>query len=150
MQTDASYLILNMRCVNFLGAAKLVFHFYLDLRKVAVTYHLSIRDPYSAREISRIILYTFIFVSGTIGNGLVIRSFMRASHKSGSRFVIGLAVFDFIASMLVPFNNVIIIIYDYKHWPLGYVGCMMIKPWMSCPSHASAWMLLVISLERAR
>ena len=105
---------------------------------------------YSVKQISQLILYTFIFVSGTIGNGLVVRSFLQASQQPGSRFVIALAVFDFIASILVPLNNITIIIYDYKHWPFGEVGCMMLKPWMSCPSLVAAWLLVVISLERAR
>ena len=91
-----------------------------------------------------------IFVAGTIGNGLVIKSFLRAPEQPGSRFIIGLAVIDLVCSVLVPLNNMIENVYGREHWPLGRVGCLIIKPWMSSTFYASAWMLVAISLQRTR
>ena len=96
------------------------------------------------------ILYIFIAISGTIGNAIVIKSFIRASDKPGSRFVVGLALIDLVASFLVPFYYIVVLVYAGQHWPLGKIACFMIVPWLPSPFFASAWMLVVISAERAR
>ena len=81
---------------------------------------------------------------------MVIQAFIRSPGKPGSRFVIGLAVIDFLSSILVPIVNLILIIYDHKHWPLGKAGYYITRPWTLSTFYASAWMLVSISLERAR
>ena len=81
---------------------------------------------------------------------MVIKSFLGARDRPGSRLVIGLAVIDFSSSVLVPFVSIIIIAYDYKHWPLGQTGLLMTYPWTVSTYYASTWMLVAISLERAR
>ena len=115
-----------------------------------ITYQVSFRGPFSWDEILRLILSGFICISGVIGNALVIKSFIRKTDQPGSRFVIGLAVFDFIFSVLVPFINITWDIYGLNHWPFGKIGCIMIKQWVDSNYYASPWMLVVISLERTR
>ena len=115
-----------------------------------IPYRLSFRRAFTATDISGLILYIFILASGTIGNALVVKSFLQAPDQPGTRLVVGLGIVDLVSSIVVPFNNIIIIIYDVQHWPLGRVGCLMIKPWLNSPLFASAWLLVVISFERAR
>ena len=122
----------------------------LDSKKPPVEYKLSFRGPYDATDISELILYSFIIISGTIGNGLVIRSFIRASNQPGSRFVTVLAAFDFLASIWLPLTAITFIMYDSKHWPFGKIGCLVINVWKTCPFFASSWILVAIALERAR
>ena len=121
---------------------------FLDLEVIPIGYPFY-RRPYNAHDVSQLSLYTFVFVSGTIGNAIVIRSFIGASDQPGSRFVVALATIDFLASVYVPFCNVMTIISD-GHWFLGEVGCFILRPWLESSFSASAWILVAISLERAR
>ena len=127
------------------------FFFHIpDLNQSPISYKSSFRRPYTATDISHLTLFAFILASGTIGNALVIRSFIQVPDQPGSRFVIGLCVLDLMSSLLVPINNFISKIYAGKHWPLGKIGCFMMNPWVTPLFWASAWMLVAISLERAR
>ena len=124
--------------------------YIIDLKTPPIPYQLSLRQPYTADDILTLTLYTLIFTSGTIGNAVVIKSFLRAPDQPGSRFVIGLGVVDFISSIFTPFGNIMFTIYDHKHWPLGKVGCLMYSSWSDSFQGASSWLLVAISLERAR
>ena len=126
-----------------------LFVFVLDLKQ-PIAYQVSFRGPYTWKQILRLILWGIICISGVIGNALVVKFFIRKYDQPGSRFVVGLAVFDLIFSVLVLFNNIIIDTYDYVHWPFGTVGCIMIKHLSMSNYYASGWMLVVISFERAR
>ena len=119
-----------------------------DLKTSPIAFTLSLRRPYTDRDVSQIILYLVIFLSGTIGNGMVIQSFIRASERPGSRFVVALAAIDAVTSLITPLQSISIFIYD--GYPLGKVGCIMLAPLQLSNTFASAWLLVVISLERAR
>ena len=106
------------------------------------------RRPYTASDAIQLILYLVIFLSGTIGNVIVIQSFVRTSEKPGSRFVVALALLDMITSMITPFQSIIMTMYD--DYPLGKEACAAIAPIQLTNVFASAWLLVVISLERAR
>ena len=125
-------------------------YYILDLKLSPIPYPLSFLDPYTASDISKLTLYTFILVSGSVGNALVIRSFIQVPDQPGTKFVIGLAITDVVASILIPFHNIVLLIYQNKHWPLGNVGCLLTIPWIDSLTIASAWLLVAISLERAR
>ena len=126
------------------------FYFDLEQEYLPILYDLSFRSPFTSMEITQLVLYAFVFISGTTGNLLVIKYFLRSPDQPGSRFVISLALIDLIASILVPIRNSIIIIYEFQHWPLGQIGCYMLWPWTECTLFASAWLLVAISLERVR
>ena len=115
-----------------------------------MSYPLSFRSPFTKEEISHTIIYSFIAVVGTIGNGLVIKSFLLSRDQPGSRFVIALAAVDFVTSILVPIRAFVDIAYGYNHWPWGVTACLLIKPWPSAFVSASSWLLIAISLERMR
>ena len=119
-----------------------------DLKKAPIAKPLSFRRAYTASDIAQLILYLFIFVSGTFGNIVVIHSFIRVSEKPGSRFVVALAAIDLITSVLSPSLNISIILYDYFPW--GKIGCKAMFPLTLSATVSSAWMLVAISLERAR
>ena len=119
-----------------------------DLKHSPSAYTLSMRRPFTASDISQLILFLVIFLLGTIGNGMVIQSFIRASERPGSRFVIALAAIDAVTSLITPLQSISIFIYD--GYPLGKVGCIMLAPLQLSNVFASAWLLVVISLERAR
>ena len=121
------------------------------MKKPPITkvYHLSLRRPYDTSDTVEMTLYLFIFISGTVGNGVVIRSFLQARDQPGSRFVVSLAFIDLISSIWVPMMNIILVIYEYKHWPLGEIACLM-SSFTQSTFYASAWFLVAISLERAR
>ena len=119
-----------------------------DLKQSPIAYTLSMRRPYTVSDISQLIRFLVIFLSGTIGNGMVIQSFIEASERPGSRFVIALAAIDSITSLLSPLQSISIIIYD--GYPLGKGGCVVLAPLQLSNTFASAWLLVVISLERAR
>ena len=80
----------------------------------------------------------------------MIRSFLQASDQPGSRYVVGLAMIDFLCSILVPFLNIGLITYDSRFWPFGKLGCFVLMPLSSALIYASGWMLVAISLERVR
>ena len=125
------------------------FSHLLDLKTSPIRYELSLRRPYHMYEIAQMILYSFIFVSGTIGNGWVIKMFLEAPKQPGSRFVIHLAALDFFTSILIPFTWVIEIVHN-GHWPLGKIGCWLLVPSLRSNFDSSAWLIVAISLERAR
>ena len=127
-----------------------LFLFILDLHTPSpIQYNLTLRGHYTTRDISKLVLYVFIFVSGTIGNLLVIRSFIKTSDRPGTRFVICLEAIHVFASIFIPFHNIILIMYD-NHWPPGYVGCIMMRCWTMTIYDACAWMLVAVSLAKAR
>lgn len=117
----------------------------------SVGYPISYREPYTNYDISHTVLLSFIAVVGTIGNGLVIKSFLGNRDQPGSRFVIALAVIDFVSSVVFPLINLIQIVYGISnHWPIGHVMCLSIEPWTTSLLFSSSWLLIAISLERMR
>ena len=114
----------------------------------------SLRKPYTTREIVSLTVYAFVFLSGTIGNGLVIKLFLTKVNIPGSRFVIVLAGVDLLASIWVPLYFISTLVFTFHdtllHCPFGNVGCRVIKIWYSSMVYASAWLLVAICIERVR
>ena len=121
----------------------------LDMAHPAVPFQISFRRPYDIKAITQLLLYSLIFLLGTMGNGMVIKHFIRAQDRPGSRFVLSLAAVDFLSSILVPFTVIISVIY-FPHSPLGHIGALITAPWTLSTYFASAWMLVAVSLERTR
>ena len=113
------------------------------------------RNGLSKQEIATIVLFSFVFLSGTCGNAFVIKSFAtgRQSERAGSRFVIILAAVDIVASIWVPFYTITRVLFYFSpiyHWPHGKLSCTIIRPLYRSTFYASAWLLVAISLERTR
>ena len=124
--------------------------YILGFQKAPKPYQLSLRQPYSAGELSQLILYSIIFGSGTFGNGFVIHLFLKTRDRPGSRFGIALAIIDLVSSIITPLGNTMIIVFDFQHWPLGKIGCFVLIPWVESTFFCSAWILVAISVERFR
>ena len=119
-----------------------------------VPWSLNVRQPFEIREIVGIILYSLNILVGTVGNALVVKHFAfgGASGRPGSRFVIVLAGIDFTSSIWVPVSIIMYTLYynpSFPNWNFGETTCRI--TWffylLFC---ATAWLLLAISLERAR
>ena len=115
-----------------------------------VPWSWKLRKPFRDMEISQLCIYPLNMLVGTIGNALVIRYFTSTdvSVRPGSRFVVVLAVIDFVTSIIIPGKSTIRILYD-PHWPLGGVACL-IAYFSPLLLYTTPWLLLAISLERAR
>ena len=113
------------------------------------------RLSYTTTDIIELCFFSFAILVGTVGNTLVIKHFAfgDSSDRPGSRLVIVLAVIDFVSSIWIPSIVLIRIIYrlpnKFTHWPSEE---MTWKLAMLYPSllYATSWLLLAISLERAR
>ena len=124
--------------------------FIVDLMQHSGAYPMSFRKPFNGAEIALLLLYSFVLVTGSIGNGMVIKTFLASSDKPGSRFVICLAIIDLISSVWIPVRNMIPAIQQYPHWPFGKIACRVLTPLGMCFIYTSAWLLVGISFERLR
>ena len=122
-------------------------------------------------EIVLLVLYSFVFIVGTFGNGLVIRSFA-SNTAAGAKFVVALAAVDFLTSIWAPLQRILLIIFrfhnfdgDYSldmnikveidlqhftHDPLGDIPRRIINRCWPALIDASSWLLFAISCERLR
>ena len=124
-------------------------------KEQAVLISLSARQPFEVMDIITILLYSLAILIGTIGNASVIKyfAFSNISDRPGSRFVVVLAGLDFFTSMLVPSIYMITNMYYFEkftHCPFGgtvYRSLIAFHPMLF---YSSAWILVAISLERAR
>ena len=115
------------------------------------------RETYNTKEIYQLVLYAFIFFTGTIGNVMVIKRFVftEKKEKPGSYFVATLAVVDMYSSIIVPFLYASRIIYGYARfdsylWPWGKEMCYLTRTSDGVVYYMSAMFLSAISLERTR
>ena len=113
----------------------------------------SLREPFTRTEIFVLFMYVFVFLIGTVGNGMVIRIFYVNGDQLGSRYVLVLAFVDLITSIWIPANMVGIIVNKISDsnspWPFGKVICYL-RPFHFSLFAASAWLLVAICLERVR
>ena len=114
-----------------------------------------VKEHFSGKEILLLTVYILGLLLGTIGNALVIKQFVSfdAHEHPGSRFVIVLAGVDFVSSIWLPFLDIVYTFYDFKvikPWPLGQILCVPIVGFNGIFFFCSAWLLVAISLERAR
>ena len=118
---------------------------------------LALQKPLTSLQVMQLAFYSFVIVTGTIGNGWVIKMIYKDGTNPGSRFIIALALVDMISSIWVPFLWIHWIIYEFQgdqttliHWPYGKSLCLIMWPWFPSVLFASAWLLFCISLERTR
>ena len=110
----------------------------------------------AALDVVLITCYGLVAVSGTVGNGLVIKWFgtKEERQKAGNKLVVVLAMNDFLSSIFVPLVQIHFIIslsLEPKYaWYLGEGLCRSLyglqKTFLISPS----WLLIAISIERYR
>ena len=116
---------------------------------------LSIRQPFTVIEITTSCMYVLTIVIGTFGNVLVVKYFAQgeASARPGSKFVVVLAVIDFVSSLWMPGIAIVgDILYKFPffyHWPFGESACYIFH-FHGFLIYSTPWLLLAISMERAR
>ena len=124
-----------------------------DLRQTPVSMSPSYRGPFTQTEIVLLFMYVFVLLVGTVGNGLVIKTFYANRDRPGSRYVLVLAMIDLITSIWIPLVNigkiVTTISHNFSSWPFGKIACYLRLFEFSLPA-ASAWLLIAICLERVR
>ena len=132
---------------------------YLGQDKDMPTISLAFREPLTTLQIAKLTLYSFVVVTGTFGNGWVIKLMYKNQSNYGSRFIIALAAVDMVSSLWIPFIWMHWILYEFRddplhsailHWPYGETLCLVLWPWFPCLLFMSAWLLLFIALERTR
>ena len=127
---------------------------------------LGLRQPFDGRIIIAICVYPLNLLVGTVGNVLVIKYFSSeyASGRAGSRFVAVLAGVDFISSIWVPTTVIVAALYYHPvislfYWNKGFIlpnNCIFgeitcrVAQFYPLLFFATPWLLLAISLERAR
>ena len=113
----------------------------------------SYRDPFTRTEIFLLAMYVFVFLAGTVGNGMVIKVFYGNRDQPGSRYVLVLATVDLITSIWIPTTIIGVIVNKvfsaFTSWPFGKVICYL-RPFEFSLGFASAWLLVAICLERIR
>ena len=107
-------------------------------------------QPFKVEEIVQICLYIINMLLGTSGNAFVIKNFASEDKlmRPGSRFVIVLAAIDFVSCVWIPSYFIIKMLYA-ETWPFGATTCRIMTFYPSL-YYATPWLLLAISVERAR
>ena len=123
------------------------------------TAHVLSTDHHLTEEdITLYLLYGVLFLTGTVGNGAVIHMFQFTSRRkqAGARFVVALAVTDFLSSICLPLEGIVMITgrvvnpRDHPRWLLGEVTCYIVPGFAPLFLTTSSWLLTAISFERLR
>ena len=112
-------------------------------------------STFISEDIFLIVLYSLVFLVGTIGNINVIRvfGFTNQRKKAGSLLVTGLAFTDIISSIIIPFTEISHIYINTKlekKWPFTDAACHFLSAAALQLPMASAFILASISIERMR
>ena len=125
-----------------------------SIRPQSVPWGLAGRQPSNLRDILKLSFYSVQIFIGTIGNALVVKHFAfgDVSIRPGARFVVVLAMLDFVSSIWFPGLVIVDTLYESPvsaPWPFGKLACQISLFWPLL-TYATSWLLLAISLERAR
>ena len=108
-------------------------------------------------EWGRILLYIgygYIFLSGVIGNSIVLGTTLfkgKGKRKSSDQQIISLAIADLLGSIFVPIVMIHDLYTNLERWDLlGLVGCKLFPPMTVLTTITSAWMMVAIAVARYR
>lgn len=96
--------------------------------------------------------YFFVFLMGTVGNGLVIY-FYRKKFRNGpviEVLILYLAIFDFISSILDPALFGYWIMTCQLIWDFGEIGCKILPPLSRITTNVSIGIVLIMAIDRCR
>ena len=154
MQYSWFYHILSLQTMP---GSYLIFQAFLFLDLTARYVKVGPMKTFNTGTVAIFILYTLVFLCGTIGNALVIKYNISSSttKRNGSKFVVVLAIVDLISSIWVPFVEVNRILF-YRpyirdsHWPYGKIPCYVLNGYFYGMFYSSAWLLVAVGIERIR
>jgi len=98
-----------------------------------------------------VVLYSLISIIGVIGNIAIIHMFLNKKNRNSTSvtFILSLAVSDLLASIFIP----LVMINDIVSpdlYVFGIVGCKVLPSMSILTTLASAWNLVLISVDRLR
>ena len=98
------------------------------------------------------VLYVLVLLSGIFGNILVfyVIGYLKKKRNSGDIYILSLACADFFASLVVVVIMVNDLITNYSAWIFGKALCYVLPGVSQATKCASAWFLILISLNRYR
>ncbi|KAG7242180.1 hypothetical protein INR49_024226, partial [Caranx melampygus] len=103
--------------------------------------------PARHMNVAAVVIYSVIFVTGTVGNGLVIYvTGFRMKKTVNSVWFLNLALADFLFTAFLLF--VAISTFKEKTWPFGYFMCKLTTFVGVVNMFASVFLLMAISLDR--
>ena len=111
-------------------------------------------EPFMLQNVEKVALisaYCLVSIIGIPGNISIFFIFLRKKkrYSSGTTFIISLAFSDLMASIFIP----VVMIHDLVNlggYSFGSVGCKLLSSMNILTTLASAWNLVLISLERLR
>ena len=100
-------------------------------------------------DIFIIAMLVFVMLMGVSGNTLVIYVFgISKKKKRFERFLLTLAVLDFLSSILIPLTFLYLTATRFRRWDFGEVGCKIIPTFLRITVSVSQGVLIMISYER--
>lgn len=114
--------------------------------------HWNASDSYQLNAASVIVsvVFSLIFLLGTVGNSLVLAVLLRSgqlSYNTTNLFILNLSVADFFFIIFcVPFQATI---YSLEGWVFGSFMCKVVHFFINLTMYASSFTLAAVSVDRS-
>ncbi len=131
------------------GSSRLKMSDYEDLNKAMG--HWNASESYQLNPASVIVsvVFSLIFLLGTIGNSLVLAVLLRSGqvgYNTTNLFILNLSVADFFFIIFcVPFQATI---YSLEGWVFGSFMCKVVHFFINLTMYASSFTLAAVSVDR--
>ena len=98
------------------------------------------------------VLYVLVLVLGTFGNAIVfyVIGYRKKKRNGGDVYILSLACADFLSSVFIPMIMLNDLLTNMTGWVYGEVLCYVLPTAYPVTMGASAWFLVLISLDRYR
>ena len=98
------------------------------------------------------VFYALVFFFGVVGNMIVfyVVGYRKKRRNGGDIYILSLACADFMSSVFVPMVMLNDLITDFSGWFYGEAMCYILPSMTPATMCASAWSLVLISLDRYR